>query len=250
MSRVHEVSFLLYSYEVDASERLSIRALCQFLQEAADQHATKLGVSMARLAEEKLAWVLHRLGLEVDSYPRTGASLCVRTWPTGFDRVTASRDWEVVDEQGRPVARASSQWVMVDLEKRALARLPTWATALGHELVNVQSSLLDVSRRKLAPAKTPELRQDFRVRRSDLDLVAHVNNVRYIEWALETVPSATLEHEQVRHLDVVFRRESKFGQTVSSQTQSLGSGRFAHRLIDRETSVELVQLESTWVHRE
>lgn len=245
MSPFHEVCFVLYSYEVDASERLSIRALCQFLQEAADQHATKLGVSMQRLGQEKLAWVLYRLRVEIDLYPSTGAQLVVKTWPTGFDRVTASRDWEVRHE-GRCIARASSHWVMVDLEKRALARIPAWAIELGHQLVEVKTPLLDLGRRKPSPVRSAELRHDFAVRRSDLDLVGHVNNVRYVEWALETVPEHTFQTRRPRLFDVVYRRESRLGQTVTVETQSLGNGQFAHRLLDRDSGAELVQVESAW----
>lgn len=241
----HEVRFLLYSYEVDARERLSVGALCQFLQEAADQHATKLGVSMERLGREHLAWVLHRLRVEIEAYPKTGAELTVRTWPTGFDRVSASRDWEV-SSKGRLVARASSDWVMVDVERRALARIPEWALELGHAQVTARAPLLELKRRKPSAVGAPEVQADFAVRRSDLDLVGHVNNVRYVEWALETVPEATYTNLRPRSFSVVFRRESRFGQTVAVETQGVGPAHFAHRLLDRATRTELVQVESEW----
>lgn len=245
MTAEHEVSFVLYSYEVDASQHLSVRALCQFLQEAADQHVNRLGVSMERLGREHLAWVLHRLRVEIDVYPGTGAELLVRTWPTGFDRVSASRDWEVLWE-GRSIARASSDWVMVDVNKRALARIPEWALELGHAQVAAREPLLALKRRKLSPVRSPELSSDFVVRRGDLDLVGHVNNVRYVEWALETVPAPTYTGARPRLFDVVFRRESRFGQTVTVETQGLEPTHFAHRLVDRASGTELVQVESVW----
>jgi len=88
-------SFRVRSYEVDPRSRLSPRALCAYLQEVAGVHATQLGASMERLGESGLAWVLHRLKLEVRQQALLGDTLEVLTWPTRFDRVLADRDFVV-----------------------------------------------------------------------------------------------------------------------------------------------------------
>jgi len=73
----HRRSFLVHTYEIDPDGRLAPRALCAYLQEAAGEDAARLGVSMTRLMEDRLAWVLQRLRLEVSRYPRGGETLTV-----------------------------------------------------------------------------------------------------------------------------------------------------------------------------
>ena len=62
--------FAVRSYEVDPAERLTLPALCGYMQEAAGIDATRLGAGMRRLGEQGLAWVLHRMRLVVTAGAR------------------------------------------------------------------------------------------------------------------------------------------------------------------------------------
>jgi acyl-ACP thioesterase len=85
-------------------------------------------------------------------------------------------------------------------------------------------------RTPLATLEVPEHERLFSVRRSDLDLNQHVNNVRYVEWALEAAPDALDEHHRPHRLDVQFRAESVYGDTVRSACGVDGEGMLLHRV--------------------
>lgn len=55
----------------------------------------------------------------------------------------------------------------------------------------------------------------FNVRKTDLDLNRHVNNVKYIEWALSCLPDET----RVNEIDIKFVAESVLDDTVVASCQ-------------------------------
>jgi medium-chain acyl-[acyl-carrier-protein] hydrolase len=243
----HREPFRVRSYEVDVRERLTMRALCGYLQEAAGIHAALLGASMARLRESGLAWVLHRLRLEVEECPRQGEALEVVTWPSRFDRVVADREFEVFDERGRRVAAATSRWAVADLRLRRPVRMPEFILQIGGEQ---RPAPLTLGRTELPAVSQPATLKTFAVRRSDLDVVRHVNNTQYVDWLLETVPDEVEGELRPAALELVFQREALYGDVVRSETQPIPADRgqaFAHVLRHGDAGHELVRAVSFWV---
>lgn len=174
----HRQTFRVHSFETDARARLAPAALCAFLQESACRHAQDLGAGMGRLLEQGLAWMLQRLWVEVDTWPTEGDEIVVATWPTRFGGAAAERSFVVTDAAGCHFARASSRWAVVDLRARRAIRLPDFIRRLPvTESVAVSTGAIpDV------PGGSPLLGQKhLQVRHTDLDVVGHANNTRYVE---------------------------------------------------------------------
>ena len=243
----HSESFRVRSSEVDTRERLTPRALCAYLQEAAGLHAAMLGASMARLREEGLAWVLHRLRVDVDDLPRLGDTVEVLTWPSRFDRVVAERLFVVRDEAGQRLAAAASRWAVADLRQRKPVRIPEFIRQIGVETGPVRVAL---DRALPTPVTRADVTKSFAVRRSDLDVVGHVNNTHYVDWLLETVPDEVRSARQPVQFDVVFQREALYGDVVASEAERLdgaGGDAFRHVLRHEGDRGELVRAFSIWV---
>jgi acyl-ACP thioesterase len=241
----HRRTFLVHSYEVDTGGRLAPRALCGYLQEAAGEDAARLGVSMGRLREEGVAWVLQRLLLAFARHPRGGETLAVTTWARAFERAVAWRDFEVHDETGSRVAAATSRWLVMDLATRRLTRLPESM----RRVPVVARAVLAGEPQPLPPLEQVESERRFDVRRSDLDILRHVNNTRYVEWVLEAVPDDVLERLRPASVDVEFRREALPGDVIFARAQRLAGGEgmaFAHELRSGASGHELARGASRW----
>ncbi|HET8644569.1 MAG TPA: acyl-ACP thioesterase domain-containing protein [Vicinamibacteria bacterium] len=237
-------SFRVRSYEVDPRRRLALRALCAYLQEAAGLHAARLGASMERLAESGLAWVLHRMKVELAECPRQGDELEVVTWPSGFDRVLADREFEVFRGSAR-VAAATTRWAVADVRARRPVRMPEFiqALAVGERLAGLAIDRGDLP----APSGPPAATRTFAVRLSDLDVVGHVNNTQYVGWVAETVPEEALAGWPTA-LEIVYRQEARYGDVVVSESAPLGSGglAFAHALRRQADGAELARALTRW----
>lgn len=228
----------------DADRRLALSALMGFFQEVAYDHAHALGLGMRELGAQQLAWVLHRIKVEVSRYPMIGETIDVRTWPTDLQRSLAYRDFAATDAGGAVVARGSSAWAVVSLAMRGAIRIPEWIASALTEPVAPQ---LAFEHRRVGKVKRVDLSKIFDVRRHDIDMLQHVNNVRYVEWATETVPDDVWRERRIRDLDVQFRAEAVFGDQISSETERIEADHFLHRLVRPRDGGELVVLRSRWM---
>jgi len=244
--------FPVRSYEVTPGGRVSVLALADYLQEAAGHHAAELGVSMQDLLADGQAWVLAHLRLELDRLPRWGETVVVRTWPSGLDRLFATREFllevETADGADATIARGTSAWLTIDTERRRplrpLKALRTLETpdrdpALAHDF----ASDLPV------PDRT-DAEDRFSVRYHDLDVNRHVNNVRYLEWALETLPGSFLNANRCTALSLQFEAETTLGDRVRSIAQIDDGGgtkrRVHHQLMHAGEGRALARAVTTW----
>jgi acyl-ACP thioesterase len=243
---LHRQDFPVHSYEVDTEGLLAPRALFAFLQEAAGGDAARGGYTMERLAQDGLVWMIQWMRVEVARYPARGETLAVTTWARRLDRALAWREFEVGDAGGTPVAVGTSRWAVVDLQARRLVRLPEF---VRRSPVPDRPPALDRGPSTLEPAEPAELERRFEVRRGDLDTVRHVNNTRYVEWALETVPDDVREGWRPSAFEIAFRREGTYGDAVVARTRRLGGDgetAFAHELRSAAGGHELARAMSHW----
>ena len=80
-------------------------------------------------------------------------------------------------------------------------------------------------------------------------MVRHVNNTRYVEWALETVPDEVQEGGRPSAFEIAFRREAVYGDAVVARTRRLvdaGGPAFAHQLRADGAGHELARAASAW----
>jgi medium-chain acyl-[acyl-carrier-protein] hydrolase len=232
--------------EIDAHGTLSVGALCDYLQEAAGNHAGALGFSVWDLRQRHLTWVLSRLRLCVDRLPAAGERVEVRTWPTGVERLFALRDFEVFDAQGRRVAAAVSAWLILDTAARRLVRIQTVFEPL---LVGDTRRALDVGIEKVPALASADRQTPVVVRLSDLDANEHANNARIAEWVVEGVGRDTWQGSRIRSLEIDFLAEALHGDTVSSRAAAFSGGDYLHSLVRREDGREIARARTRWEPR-
>ena len=184
--------------------------------------------------------------MEVRDDPRRGDALTVTTWARRFDRVMALREFEVWDPAGHLVAAATSRWVVVDLAARRVVRLPEFIRRLP---VADRPQALQGADGELPRPAAPAIEKRFRVHRSDLDAARHLNNTRYVEWSLEAVPDECWDRCRLRGFEIVFRRESLYGDTLRAAAAALTTGAapaFAHLLERERDGEEVARAVSRW----
>ncbi len=243
---LHRQEFVVHSYEVDAEGLLAPRALFAFLQEAAGGDAARGGYTMERLAEDGLVWMIQWMRVEIERHARQAETLLVTTWARRLDRALAWREFEVVDASGARVAVGTSRWAVVDVEARRLVRLPEF---VRRSPVPDRPPALDCGPSTLEAADPADLERRFEVRRGDLDTVRHVNNTRYVEWALETVPDETQERCRPSVFEIAFRREGTYGDAILARTRRLAGdagAACAHELCSATAGHELARALSVW----
>ena len=237
----HQVEFTVRGYEVDFRNKASVQTFCYYMEEAAGQHAQKLGLSMERLWDEGKAWVLARMYIETYDFPGIGQKVHINTWPLGIERLQFRRDFELRDENGKILAKALSQWVVMNTITRRLERVEYPGISPENP-----ERVLDEPKWKIpSQSNSPEILQ-FNVRLSDIDQNNHVNNVRYIEWVSESSPYANEPDRQLASIEILFRAEARHKDIVfvrGSAGENIGE--FTHGLF-RNDGTELVRAKTVW----
>ena len=239
-------NFTVHSFDVDPDGFLAPRMLCAFLQEAAGRDAARRGVGMDELMARGFAWVMQRLIVAVDEWPREGAVVAVSTWPTRFGGATAERDFIAEDADGRPLARATSRWAVADLAARRAMRLPEFLRGLPVGKPEAGLPLPPFVARAADAALLGE--RILEVRRGDLDLVGHANNTRFVEWGMEAVPDEWLSTRVLAGLDIAYRQEALKGDAVASRAFAAGAEALSHELVlaGSRTRKPLADLVTRW----
>lgn len=243
-ARYHQ-RYKVRSYESDQTGRLKPVSLLNYFQEAAGEHAEKLGAGIVELMKQNLTWVISRYHIKFIKYPRWKSSLDLTTWPCGHQGLFALREFELRDEQGGLLAAATSSWMLIDLKTK---RPSPPAERLGPYPKDPHRALASTFEPLPAIARA-DLERSFSVRMSDLDWNRHVNHVVYIAWALETAPSGFLEKHRPAEVEADFRGEAFYGDTATSRMQTLTAGpasQTGYSIFKEDGRKELARLRILW----
>ena len=229
--------FRVRATEVGPDERATVLAVADLLQEAAGEHAQATDREAFDLGDgARGTWVLSRLRLALDRRPALREAVAVETWPSAYDGIRVHRDFVVRGEGGAACARATSVWFVIDVARRRPVRLPPSMHTFGPP--DRERALV-----LAAPPEAPgavEAERRFAVRHADLDRVGHANNVRFLEWALEAPGGAA----GLREIDVAYRTEAVYGDTVVSRVGPERGGTRDHALL-RESDGRTIALART-----
>jgi acyl-ACP thioesterase len=200
---------------VDKSGCLSMAAAFNYLQEAAIRHAEALGVGRAPMTEIGQGWVLSRISVVMERRPHEEERITVRTWPRGWEKLFAIRDFDIRDAADTPIVRARSCWLIVDIDKRRPLRPQATMEKLplneGRDSLAGGGNGLDA---REAMVKIGERRAVY----SDIDFNGHMNNARYVQWIQDITDPDALAKAKTMRLDINYLSEVKLGEILELWT--------------------------------
>jgi acyl-ACP thioesterase len=227
---------------MDAGGRASLQSICNYLQEIAGMNAAKLGFSVEAMFKHGLTWVLSRLHLQMHKYPRWGETIAVETWPSVMSGLFALREFIIRDARDDVIGLATTSWMTMDLKTKKAIEIPDFITSSRPQNTN---RALEDNFRKLPEAPEYESELAFNVRRSDLDINQHVNNVNYIEWAIESIPVAYLREHYISALEISYRAEAHYGDRIISRCTVDESQLTVSHMLQRERDQRQVAVART-----
>lgn len=218
--------YTIRSSEVAPDGKAKLQSICDLLQETAGNQALRLNFDISQLREQNLTWVLHRLHVKMDAFPAWRDEITIETWPSSGDTLRAYRDFVIMDAKDNEIGKCLSYWLMINIESRRPVRIPEDVLKMAPSDTD---HVLEVQKGRIDFDKEPAGSKTFRVRRSDLDMNEHVNNVKYIEWALEALPS----DYRPEKIDIEFLSECREDDVLISEFTDTEMAGFSkcHRII-------------------
>lgn len=195
--------------DIDQSRNLSLTGAMRMMQEAAIIHSDLSGYSVMDVDRTGVVWMLIQWRVKIYDEVHWNTPVEVVTWPQTMERLTSNRCFQIRRINGEVVAAAESSWVLVSADTGKVMRIPP-EVAAAYDLI--PDGVFDDVCEKL-PQKPGEEICSFRVPRRDLDTNHHVNNLIYLDYALETLPNH-LDIQDFSEVLVRYHRQLLLGDEV------------------------------------
>ncbi|WP_313807522.1 acyl-[acyl-carrier-protein] thioesterase [Flavobacterium sp.] len=186
--------------------------LCNLLQLTAAEHSILGGLSFFDMQQHHQAWVLSRIRIEIiGDLPQWQDKVVVKTWIENLEGNKSIRNIEMYLNDVKIVG-ATTFWAVFNTQLRKSEPL-----ALPHEHFEKypEHHATSKSFSRINVLQETEKITERTVVLSDLDIVNHVNNTKYLEWCLDTLNPKTILKQGFKSLEMNFLRELNFGDAVA-----------------------------------
>lgn len=203
--------FDVHYYEVNRDKEAESVTILNYMEETAISHSYAVGLGIDKLMADGVVWVLAGWSVNIEEYPVYGQKVFVETWPSGFERFMANREFLIRNENNRIIARASSAWILINFEKRRPVRIPQEFGEL-YGINNEKAWTFDSGYEKMS--QEAYIEKEMAIMRSDVDTNGHVNNKKYVGWLLETLPEDVYRNYSLSAFDIRYKKEISSGCVI------------------------------------
>jgi len=203
-------------FEMNEFGFASPTTMLTLLEEAAAEHCYAIGHDLFKLEAQNIGWVLISGFMQMDRYPNYKEKITIRTWLSQYTTIKGFRENIIYDGQNNIIGRARGLWVFFDIKRRRPVEIfsdirEKWSFC---ETESIDHNIAQ----KIPPVQNADHEIHFRVNRYDTDMIQHVNNIRYLQWVVESIPKEIVDHYYLYSIDGRFISEAHLGQTVVSLT--------------------------------
>ncbi len=211
-------------YETDSVKNLKPFAFMNIAQELANRDAVRLGFGYDRLMDLNTIWVLSRMEVRFLRTPVWMETVEIDTWHKGEDGIFSLRDFLIRNENGtEDLVAATSSWLIINLKTRRIQR---------PQLLFNDTILLEKKERHAIETPCSKIEEPDRellqvvgqktVSVSDIDFNGHVNNAKYIEWAMDYLEPTLVTSRQVEGFRINFNNEAHLADHIDMMAARTG----------------------------
>lgn len=197
--------------DLGMDRRLDHRGLLRAMQEAAALASDERGYGLKDIPRTGLFWILSAWRVELTERLNWREPFTVQTWPRSMDGVFSEREF-LAWHGDRQIARGTSRWILLNAGNGRVARI-TGAVRAAYELDGraVFDTPIPNNGRSAGASGTSAF--STTVGRRDIDTNHHVNNIHYLDYALEALPEEVFRNLPST-VEVIFRRQILLGTPI------------------------------------
>lgn len=201
-------TYYLSAGECNPQGELPLPLLVNRVIDVATMHANEWGVGYERLIADNHAWVLARVTVEMERYPRVNENYTLTTWIEGYNRLFSQRNMEITDEQGRTLGYVRTIWMVIDLATRRSADIEQLAY-IGENVSSRPCPIAPLG--KLRPVTEGRV-VEHTFGYAECDFNRHVNTVRYLELFINQFEMSYFDNHFIHRMEIAFNKETRYGE--------------------------------------
>lgn len=190
--------------------------LCHIFQLTAGNHADSGGLSYTEMQKNHQAWVLTNMRIEIDHLPKWRDTITVKTWIVEMNGNKSIRALALY-QNDKKMASALTEWVVMDTQTRKSTQI---SLDFSHFELFPHQNPIHGNLKKIDVSKDRTPLTQYQTKLSDLDIVGHVNNVKYLEWCLDNLPSEIILKQKISSIDMNFIRELHLHDWITIEASS------------------------------
>lgn len=233
--------------ETDKNKKFKAYAALCATQEAAQEHASLLHFGYDDLASKGSFWVLSRMKLRFNEQLYWRDLVTLSTWHKGSEGIFALRDFvfnkkeepaSAIVENAVPAITENSSSRMTENPSPAIVGTSSWLILDGqtHRILRPDSMIKDDYQTtvegvdaikevcgKLVSPKDMDFVRTKEVAYSDVDMLGHTNNAKYLEWAFDCLDPNILYENNIYEVQINFNTETTIGNKIDLYIKEVNS---------------------------
>lgn len=239
----YEQIYQIRGQEIDYTYRLKPYYMAAFFQNNFACDFTDRGLAAFDLQRDNKSWAISEIHIEFwAELPFWRSDIRLVGWNSKVQGLKLYRDFEAFSADGQLLARGTSSWFVFDQTKRRPVRMDFLLDKI--EVINKQA-IPDFVFSKIKPFEGLLFEESQKVRSYDLDFNWHVNSMRYIAGALETVPLEYRKVHRIKSYTIKYARETMYGELIRSKAFQ-NDNQFFHHLTKNSDQTEICRMFSEW----
>ena len=206
---IFEQTYKITSIYINTNKELSLYGLLGFLQDIASEHSRALGFGYESMKAKDIFWVLIRQKLTMEQWPQWHDKIRIKTWTLPIKSFYASREFEIYLNDQK-IGACATTWMILDSKTRKPKEVSKEALPV-HPRTDYR---LTFSANKIKLPDDLKLANTLTVRNSHLDMNHHVNNVKYSQWILDTIPITLHKEFDIKIFEINFVAETFLNDTM------------------------------------
>ena len=196
-------------HDTNSNEIVGPSHILKFMQETSMRHMKARKPSYEELFEEKKAFILSNIRIEMYNPIYAYQDISAKTWACPSRGFSFMRSYSI-EANGEIMAEAHSTWALVNTEDKKLYKVSD--VDLGNYDMDEPVTLAHPLRIRIPNEVPLSLTSEFTVRYTDTDLNGHMNNTNYPNMLVNALPNP--EKIMVKSLAISFLSDIKAGESV------------------------------------
>lgn len=236
-----QVSYRLRSAECDRNNQIRLRSLFNLFQDIADLHAEKLGLGYNFCVENFMTWVGTNYHIKINQLPVRDEEFILKTWPTASSGITAIRDFELVNKEGKGLIQASSSWALIDLNRKRPVSIQKY---MG-DLTLLSERAIEGDLKKIDLPEIFDTSFNEVIRLDDIDINQHVNNAVYPSFLMDGLEETFIKENHLTELWLQFKKSASIENKVAISSKIIDNASY-HLVYNPDTQEEYVRMNALW----
>ncbi len=208
--KIYENKYEVTISDIGSNNEMKLSSFLKYMQEVGAIHSGILGYGINNIKTTRKAWVILVWKVNVIRRPIWNEKIIIKTWNSKTEKMYYYRNFEIIDEKGEIICIAESQWIMMDVDTKKIQRI----TDDYLNKIIILESKVSISKinTKLTDKEKENIIHEFIVARRDVDTNNHMNNVIYLDMALEGLEEKRVE--DIKSFEIHYKLESKINEKI------------------------------------